>query len=79
MGHETDFPRQEITTSAPFSAFPDGHVVVVSPQRDRALPLPQFFKIQPIRTISIDVGVFDRMVKGHPEYVFIRGLGEEAL
>jgi len=77
MGYETDFPREEFTTTAPFTAFPDGHVVVVNDKRDAALPLSQFFKVQPIRQVSVDVGVFDRMVKGHPEFVFIRGLANE--
>ena len=77
MGYETDFPRIEFATTAPFADFPNGQVVVLNEKRDRAIPLSQFFKVLPIRTVSVDVGVFDRMVKGHPEFVFIRGIGEE--
>jgi hypothetical protein len=63
--------------TAPFEAFPAGELVVVDSKLDRALVLSRFFKSQPIHTISLDIGVFDRVVHGHPEYVFIRGLDQE--
>ena len=77
MGFESDFPRDRIVTAAPFESFPSGRIVVVNSKHDQALPLSFFFKSQPIQTLSTDVGVFDRMVDGHPEYVFI--LGQELL
>jgi hypothetical protein len=77
MGFESDFLQDEFETTAPFEAFPAGEIVVVNADRSQALPLARFFKRQAIKTVSLDVGMFDRMVDGHPEFVFIRGLGQE--
>jgi hypothetical protein len=77
MGFDVDFLKRDLVVTAPFEAFPAGELVVVDSKLDRALVLSRFFKSQPIHTISLDIGVFDRVVHGHPEYVFIRGLDQE--
>lgn len=77
MGYDGDFRREKYVTTAPYEMFPSGEIVAVKGDFSEALPLTQFFKSQPIRTVSLDVGVFDKMVKGHPAYTFVRDLGGE--
>jgi hypothetical protein len=77
MGFEADFPLEKEVTTIPFDGLPSGEVVLVDSRWQRALPLTRLFKRHTIQTLSLDVGVFDRMVHGQPEYVFVRGLGQE--
>jgi hypothetical protein len=77
MGFDVDFLKRDLLVTAPFEVFPAGELVVVDSKQDRALVLSRLFKSQPIHTISLDIGVFDRVVEGHPEFVFIRGLDQE--
>jgi len=73
MGFEADFPTAKFETTAPYELFPLGEVVAVNLRKDLALPLSRFFKSQPIESIAIDIGIFDRMKKGQREFVFVRG------
>jgi hypothetical protein len=77
MGFESDFRREEFVTTASFESFPAGEIVVVNEERSRALPLTHYFKREAIKTVSLDIGLFDRMTRGKPEFVFVRGLGRE--
>jgi hypothetical protein len=73
MGFDADFEREEFESKAPFECFPVGEVVAVKSASDLALPLSRYFKSHPIEAVSLDVGLFDRMVRGQPEYAFVRG------
>jgi hypothetical protein len=69
MGFDVDFLEQDLVVTAPFEAFPTMEFVVVNSKLGRALTLPRFFKSQPLHTVSLDIGVFDRVVHGQPDYV----------
>ena len=77
MGPESDFPSTKHATTAPYESLPTGEIVVVKPDWTQAVPLSRFFKSQSIQSVSIDLGLFDRMVKGQPEFTFLRGLGQD--
>lgn len=77
MGPESDFPSTKHATTAPYEPLPTGEIVVVKPDWTQAVPLSRFFKSQSIQSVSIDLGLFDRMVKGQPEFTFLRGLGQD--
>lgn len=77
-GFEPEFRVCDFTVQASLESFPTGQLMAMSDGGTHPLVFTQFFRSQPVKLSTMDVGIFDKTVKNAPHFEFVRGFGGKA-
>ena len=77
-GYESDFRVCRLAVNAPLESFPTGQLIAINNRGEHPLPFTHYLRSQPVKTATLDVGIFDKIVGSAPHYEFVRGYGDQA-
>ena len=76
-GFEPDFRVCDLSVKASLESFPTGQLMAMSNGGEHPLVFSHYFRSQPVKTSTLDVGVFDKAIGDDPHFEFVRGYGNQ--